>query len=342
MPGRYRDTHPWPLFGLRITTPRLELRIPDDEDLVELFEAARAGIHPADEMPFGIPWTDGIAGAGRARRASSPSTGRRAARSPRRSWSLPFAVVADGRVVGTQELMAEAFPGSRSVSSGSWLTASAAGPRARRRDARRRAPPRVRRPRRARGADVGLDRQRGLAARLAAARLPARRRDADGPARRADAPPALPPHARGVAAEPLRRHRAARSRALPARCSGLHELAANLYNHATMATPTTETSRSGAASRRAERGHRRRIRLCRARARAPDRGPSAALAAHRAGALRRLRRARAGRARALRRRLPLPAPRRKPARSARRSRARARRSSTSAPTSGSIRTGPTG
>ena len=28
MPGRYRDTHPWPLFGLRITTPRLELRMP--------------------------------------------------------------------------------------------------------------------------------------------------------------------------------------------------------------------------------------------------------------------------------------------------------------------------
>ncbi len=58
MPGRYRDTHPWPLYGLRITTPRLELRVPDDEDAVALFEAARAGIHPAGEMPFGVPWTD--------------------------------------------------------------------------------------------------------------------------------------------------------------------------------------------------------------------------------------------------------------------------------------------
>ena len=85
MPGRYRDTHPWPFFGLRITTPRLELRIPDDEDLAELFEAARAGIHPADEMPFGIPWTDGIQEPGARRRASSPSTGRRAARSARRT-----------------------------------------------------------------------------------------------------------------------------------------------------------------------------------------------------------------------------------------------------------------
>jgi len=41
MPGQSRDTHPWPLFGLRITTPRLELRIPDDEDLAELFAALK-------------------------------------------------------------------------------------------------------------------------------------------------------------------------------------------------------------------------------------------------------------------------------------------------------------
>ena len=86
MAGGYRDTHPWPLFGLRITTPRLELRMPDDDDLAELFEAARAGIHAADEMPFGIPWTDGIqepdAAASflafhwTARGAITPSTGR--------------------------------------------------------------------------------------------------------------------------------------------------------------------------------------------------------------------------------------------------------------------------
>ena len=36
-------------------------------------------------------------------------------------------MIEDRRVVGTQELMAESFPGSRSVSSGSWLTESAQG-----------------------------------------------------------------------------------------------------------------------------------------------------------------------------------------------------------------------
>jgi RimJ/RimL family protein N-acetyltransferase len=126
MPGRYRETHPWPLYGLRITTPRLELRVPDDEDLVELFEAARAGIHPAGEMPFGVPWTDGIEEPGAEHRFLAHHWTARGALVPE-SWSLPFAVVSEGRVVGIQELAAEDFAGARSVSSGSWLTASAQG-----------------------------------------------------------------------------------------------------------------------------------------------------------------------------------------------------------------------
>ena len=126
MPGRYRDRHPWPFYALRITTPRLELRLPDDEDLVELFEAARAGIHPADEMPFGIPWTDGIEEAGALERFVSFYWTMRGTLTPQ-AWSLPFAVVSEGRIIGTQEVKAEDFAGSRSVSTGSWLTVSAQG-----------------------------------------------------------------------------------------------------------------------------------------------------------------------------------------------------------------------
>ena len=126
MPGRYRDTHPWPFFGLRITTPRLELRIPDDEDLAEPFAAARAGIHAADEMPFGIPWTDGLEEPDAPVHFFGFHWSARGAIGPER-WSLPFAVIEDGRAVGTQELTAESFAGSRSVSSGSWLTQSAQG-----------------------------------------------------------------------------------------------------------------------------------------------------------------------------------------------------------------------
>jgi RimJ/RimL family protein N-acetyltransferase len=126
MPGRYRDSHPWPLFGLRITTPRLELRLPDDEDLAELFEAARAGIHPAGEMPFGVPWTDDLHEPDALSRFLSHHWTARGGVTAE-SWSLPLAVIANGRILGVQELAAADFAGARSVSSGSWLTASAQG-----------------------------------------------------------------------------------------------------------------------------------------------------------------------------------------------------------------------
>jgi RimJ/RimL family protein N-acetyltransferase len=126
MPGRYRDSHPWPFYGLRITTPRLELRVPDDEDIVELFEAARAGIHPAGEMPFGVPWTDDIQEPGALERFVSFHWTARGGISAAR-WALPFAVVHEGRIIGHQDVNAEDFAGSRSVSSGSWLTQSAQG-----------------------------------------------------------------------------------------------------------------------------------------------------------------------------------------------------------------------
>jgi len=126
MPGRYRDTHPWPFYALRITTPRLELRVPDDEDIVELFAAARAGIHPQGEMPFSVPWTDSLHEPGAFERFCSYHWASRGAIAAEK-WSLPFAVLSEGAIVGSQELLAEDFAGARSVSSGSWLTTSAQG-----------------------------------------------------------------------------------------------------------------------------------------------------------------------------------------------------------------------
>ena len=50
--------HPlWPLFDLRIRSEHLVLRLPTDDELIELAELARSGIHDAAEMPFGVPWT---------------------------------------------------------------------------------------------------------------------------------------------------------------------------------------------------------------------------------------------------------------------------------------------
>jgi RimJ/RimL family protein N-acetyltransferase len=113
-------THPvWPLFDLRLRTPRLELRLPADEELAELCAIARAGIHEADEMPFAVPWTD----------LPSPAFERgfaqyhwrmRAEWRPER-WALELMTLHEGRPVGMQGLSAMDFAILRTVSTGSWL-----------------------------------------------------------------------------------------------------------------------------------------------------------------------------------------------------------------------------
>jgi RimJ/RimL family protein N-acetyltransferase len=109
----------WPLFDLRLRTPRLELRLPTDDELVDLAAVARAGIHDPTDMPFAAAWTD----------APSPEFERSFAKFHWRSratwsvddWVLPLAVLDGGRPVGVQALMAERFAVFRAVSSGSWL-----------------------------------------------------------------------------------------------------------------------------------------------------------------------------------------------------------------------------
>lgn len=51
----------WPTYQLCITTPRLQLRLPDDSELADLATLAGRGIHPPSEKPFLTPWTDGSA-----------------------------------------------------------------------------------------------------------------------------------------------------------------------------------------------------------------------------------------------------------------------------------------
>jgi len=115
-----RVAHPlWPLFDLRLRTGNLELRVPTDDDIAALLAVAREGIHPPEEMPFGVAWTD----------VPSPEFERNTARfywSHRASWqpntwTLPFAVLVDGRMAGVQDLNAREFAVLRTVHTGSWL-----------------------------------------------------------------------------------------------------------------------------------------------------------------------------------------------------------------------------
>ncbi|UNS97640.1 GNAT family N-acetyltransferase [Streptomyces tubbatahanensis] len=109
----------WPLYGLRLTTPRLELRLPDVHTLTAMAELAAGKVHDESEMPFSVPWT-----------AASPEGRRRGcfqhvlgtlADWREDAWTLSTAVVHDGTVIGRCDLSADAFAVVREARTGSWL-----------------------------------------------------------------------------------------------------------------------------------------------------------------------------------------------------------------------------
>lgn len=109
----------WPLAGLRLRTPRLELRLPTASDLDELAGLAAAGVHDPEMQPFEVPWTDAEP-AERARSTLQYHWSQRAAWQPAK-WSLIFVTVCDGTVVGAQGMSATDFAIVREVGTGSWL-----------------------------------------------------------------------------------------------------------------------------------------------------------------------------------------------------------------------------
>jgi len=109
----------WPLAGLRLATPRLELRMPTDDDLEDLASLAAAGVHDPQVQPFAVPWTD-AAPADRARSTLQYHWSRLADWQPAK-WALNLVVVLDSAVVGTQSMSAADFAVLREVATGSWL-----------------------------------------------------------------------------------------------------------------------------------------------------------------------------------------------------------------------------
>ncbi len=109
----------WPVFGLRLGTPRLTLAPLADGDLAEALELALAGIHPAEQMPFSTPWTDRPP-AELVTSALQHWWSERAEATPEH-WAVSFGVRMDGEFVGIQDLMGRAFAVRRLVATGSWL-----------------------------------------------------------------------------------------------------------------------------------------------------------------------------------------------------------------------------
>ncbi|MDT0469951.1 GNAT family N-acetyltransferase [Streptomyces gibsoniae] len=109
----------WPLAGLRLTTPRLELRLPDLDQLVALASLAADGVHDPAVQPFTVAWTD-AAPEHRAQSVLQYHWRCWGAWKPE-DWELNLVVLRDGVVVGTQGIGARDFGIRREVGTGSWL-----------------------------------------------------------------------------------------------------------------------------------------------------------------------------------------------------------------------------
>lgn len=109
-----------PLFGLRLWTPRLELRLPSEDELAKLARVAQQGVHPRDEMPFLIPWTDDLDSPEFVEGFVRYHLDARSGWSPD-DWRLELGVWQQGSLIGSQGIEARNFNRERTTTSASWL-----------------------------------------------------------------------------------------------------------------------------------------------------------------------------------------------------------------------------
>ena len=107
---------PHPLTALRITTPRLELRLATVAELRALYRVAEEGVHDPARMPFEVPWTDNLdedvflAYHRDTIAAWQPD-----------DWRLNLITFLEGRPIGSQGITADNFAQTRALMTGSWL-----------------------------------------------------------------------------------------------------------------------------------------------------------------------------------------------------------------------------
>ncbi|MEU5989889.1 GNAT family protein [Spirillospora sp. NPDC047418] len=112
-------TEHFPLLGLRLRTPRLELRLPSPEELGALASVAAQGVHAPGTMPFMVPWTDRPPG--EVARGVVQHHWLTLGQWTPDDWQLNLTVLHAGEVVGQQDLRAHDLAVLRQVGTGSWL-----------------------------------------------------------------------------------------------------------------------------------------------------------------------------------------------------------------------------
>lgn len=109
----------WPPFGLVVRSGDLTLTPVTDDDLPELVDLVRSGVHAADAMPFDVPWTR-AAPADLPRQFAQYHWRVRATSTPA-DLRLDLAVRERGTLVGTQGFHATDYAVTRTAETGSWL-----------------------------------------------------------------------------------------------------------------------------------------------------------------------------------------------------------------------------
>ena len=112
----------WPLFNLSVVHRELQLREATDDDVLALARVVEEGLVEAGQEHFMPRLLLGRAATREERFANflRYHWGRRSATAPEK-WDLAFAVVLDGRVVGSQSVHARDFLALREVHTGSYL-----------------------------------------------------------------------------------------------------------------------------------------------------------------------------------------------------------------------------
>lgn len=115
----------FPPFGLTIRCGPVELRVLRDEDLPGVVDVIAAGVvDPQLPMPFLEAWHEVPYQPGNPNAFPATSLAwwwsQRAAFAPDK-WNFALVVRRDGAIVGVQDMAADQFPLSRSISTGSWL-----------------------------------------------------------------------------------------------------------------------------------------------------------------------------------------------------------------------------
>jgi RimJ/RimL family protein N-acetyltransferase len=117
------DQSPWPLRDLRITTPDLELRFPNDHDLATLAEYAALEDYDPSVPAFAVQDDTPVR---RARRFLQRVWIEWGEWKPEQ-WILNLAVVVDGETVGHQLAWSKHYGVLREVETGSWIAAAHQG-----------------------------------------------------------------------------------------------------------------------------------------------------------------------------------------------------------------------